>query len=106
MTSLNNYQLSARNLCLPTAFEHFYLTLGLVSEAGEVAGKAAKQIRDKEEYPEFIQSLMKELGDVLWFVAVLAWYHGIELEAVAEANLAKLQDRAARGVIGGSGDER
>lgn len=104
--NLNVYQTLARERCLPTAFNHFYLTLGLASEAGEVAGKAAKQLRDGAEYSEFIQSLKQELGDVLWFVAVLAWYHGIELEAVAESNLSKLQDRAARGVIGGSGDER
>lgn len=104
--NLNVYQTLARERCLPTAFNHFYLTLGLASEAGEVAGKAAKYIREATEYTEFVQGLKKELGDVLWFVAVLAWYHGIELEAVAETNLAKLQDRAARGVIGGSGDER
>jgi len=85
-----------------------YLGLGLASEAGEAAGLLKKVIRDRkgELAPEDVSALVFELGDVLWYVARLAAEFGASLDDVARLNLDKLADRAARGVIGGSGDHR
>lgn len=85
-----------------------YLGLGLASEAGEVTGRLKKVIRDQkgELAPEVISALVFELGDVLWYIARLAAELGASLDDVAQLNLEKLADRAARGVIGGSGDHR
>ena len=87
----------------------YYTALGLCSEAGEVAGKIKKVLRDKEEKyqnSEHIADISKELGDVLWYVATLAHEYGLNLGDIAEENLAKLASRNKRGVIGGSGDNR
>lgn len=83
-------------------------TLGLNGEAGEVAEKVKKVIRDQawEFLPADVDNIKKELGDVLWYLAVLAKTLGLSLEEVAAHNLEKLQHRWSRGVIGGSGDHR
>jgi NTP pyrophosphatase (non-canonical NTP hydrolase) len=82
--------------------------LGLCGEAGEVADKVKKVLRDGagEFNSEQKQAIAMELGDVLWYVSQLADELGFGLEAIAEANLEKLQSRAARNVISGSGDQR
>ena len=82
--------------------------LGFASEAGEVAGKISKVYRDEDG--AFTKSkrkeIAKELGDCCWFIATLCVGFGFTLESVMEYNIAKLADRAKRGVIGGSGDHR
>jgi NTP pyrophosphatase (non-canonical NTP hydrolase) len=85
-----------------------YPTLGLCGEAGEVADKVKKVLRDGGGHfsHEVREDLRLELGDVLWYVAQLATELGLDLEDVASANLAKLASRADRNVIGGSGDRR
>ena len=89
-----------------------YLALGITGEAGEVADKIKKLIRDygNGEMPaitdEQRNALKLELGDVLWYVSCLSVSLGFELEAVANANLEKLASRQNRGVIGGEGDMR
>ncbi len=85
-----------------------YPTLGLCGEAGEVADKVKKVIRDRDGQftPEVIAALQLELGDVLWYVAQLATELGLDLDAIAQANLDKLASRAARNVITGDGDNR
>jgi NTP pyrophosphatase (non-canonical NTP hydrolase) len=85
-----------------------YPTLGLCGESGEVADKVKKVLRDRKGVfdQEVREGLALELGDVLWYVAQLATELGLSLEEIAEANLAKLASRAARNVIGGSGDQR
>jgi NTP pyrophosphatase (non-canonical NTP hydrolase) len=80
-----------------------YLALGLASEAGEVAGKIKKYIRD--DY-QVMYNIGDELGDVLWYLTMLADELDFSLAEVAERNVAKLRDRQARGALSGSGDER
>lgn len=82
--------------------------LGLSGESGEVADKVKKIIRDKNGKisEEDKQDLSKELGDVLWYLATSARYLGLDLENIAQDNIAKLDDRKARNQISGSGDNR
>lgn len=79
-------------------------TLGLVGEAGEVAEKIKKYLRDKTKVSQ--KEIVKELGDVIFYATALANFFYSNLPEVIEANMAKLDDRAARGVIKGSGDNR
>ncbi len=85
-----------------------YPALGLTSEAGEVAGKVKKVLRDREGdfSEEQIAAIGDELGDVLWYVAVLAADLGLSMQAIAESNVDKLRSRMERGVIKGDGDRR
>jgi len=85
-----------------------YLTLGLCSEAGEVAGKMKKIIRDHDGIidEDVAHKLSLEIGDVLWYVAQLATTLGLQLSEVAEDNLNKLAARKNTGTIKGSGDYR
>lgn len=82
--------------------------LGLVGESGEFADKTKKLIRDKlgrfneEERIE----LLKELGDVLWYVAEVSCYLDMSLSDLAKMNLDKLASRKARGKLEGAGDNR
>lgn len=82
--------------------------LGLNGEAGEVAEKLKKIIRDKNSLitEEDKQELAKEIGDVLWYLAVFAHDLGVPLEQIAQQNLDKLKSRKDRGVLGGDGDNR
>lgn len=85
-----------------------YPTMGLVNEAGEVAGKVKKIFRDRggEINQEDREALKQELGDVLWYLAQICTELDLSLEEVAEANLAKLFSRLERGTIRGDGDKR
>ena len=85
-----------------------YPALGLLSEAGEVAGKIKKILRDKngDFTPEDRWMIADEVGDVLWYIAALCADMGTPMELIAQRNLDKLNSRMARGVIQGSGDNR
>ena len=87
---------------------NIYPTLGLVGEAGEVAEKVKKVIRDKKGIfdDESKKGIKKELGDVLWYLSNLCIEFDFKLEEVALQNLNKLKLRAAKGKISGSGDDR
>ncbi|MCO8277743.1 nucleoside triphosphate pyrophosphohydrolase family protein [Actinoplanes sp. TRM 88003] len=88
--------------------ELLHLVLGLVGESGEVAEKFKKWVRDSDSDETRIDraDIAKELGDVLWYVAVLADYLDLSMDDIATTNLAKLASRQGRGVLGGSGDDR
>ena len=104
------YQTKSRKTALyPNLGNNFiYPALGLASEAGEVAGKIKKVLRD---YDGVINKKKKaavkdELGDVLWYVAQLATEFNLSMAEIAEQNIEKLYSRLARGKIGGAGDQR
>ena len=84
-----------------------YLVLGLTSEAGEVAGKVKKIIRDKKELTTNIKgTIIDECSDVLWYLTRLADAMGITLTDLIQINHAKLASRKERNVITGDGDNR
>jgi len=104
------YQQAAAQTSAVVATDHpiVYPALGLVNEAGEVAGKVKKILRDRQGRvsDDDREALARELGDVLWYLSEMCTRLGIRLEDVAAGNIAKLADRAARGVISGDGDQR
>jgi NTP pyrophosphatase (non-canonical NTP hydrolase) len=86
-----------------------YLTLGLTGEAGEIANKVKKFIRDGAAQDEYLAKRIEigyEIGDVLWYCAVLAKEMEMDLGHIMENNLQKLADRKKRGTLSGSGDNR
>jgi len=86
----------------------YYPALGLAGEAGEVCEKIKKIMRDQKGFitQENEDELVKELGDVLWYVANIASEINRNLSEIAEVNLQKLEDRKNRGKLQGSGDNR
>jgi NTP pyrophosphatase (non-canonical NTP hydrolase) len=105
----DDYQRAARRTAIyADRFRVVYPALGLASEAGEVAGKIKKVLRDEDGEFEAapVEALKGELGDVLWYVAVLAADLGLSLEEIAAQNLGKLASRSERGRLGGAGDRR
>lgn len=89
-----------------------YPSSKLAGEAGEIAEKLAKQVRDKKVFrfqdvsEEDRESLKYELGDVLWYVGEIAYKLGYTLQKIGEANIEKLEGRVERGTIHGDGDNR
>jgi NTP pyrophosphatase (non-canonical NTP hydrolase) len=88
--------------------EFMHLVLGLVGETGEIAEKVKKLVRDQNSDLALLDrdDMAAELGDVLWYAAVLANFLGLSLSDVAQRNVDKLADRQRRAVLGGSGDNR
>jgi NTP pyrophosphatase (non-canonical NTP hydrolase) len=104
----NEYQKAARETAIyPSEQGLIYTALGLTGEAGEVAEKVKKMIRDDIKLDSKQQGkIARELGDVLWYVANMAHEIGITLDTVAKANLSKLSSRKDRNVLKGDGDDR
>ncbi|MEZ5931466.1 MAG: nucleoside triphosphate pyrophosphohydrolase family protein [Alphaproteobacteria bacterium] len=105
----NAYQNAARKTALyADAYRVTYPALGLASEAGEVAGKVKKVLRDRggDFSEDQIAAIGDELGDVLWYVATLAADLGLPLNEIASHNIEKLQSRLDRGTLQGDGDVR
>ena len=101
--TFDEYQEFARSTAIyPTACKVTYPTLGLCGEAGEVAEKVKKYMRDGKS----LIGLGLELGDVLWYISALADDLGVTLEEVAQANVDKLKSRMERNKIKGDGDYR
>ncbi len=108
---LNEYQKRAiTTASYPNNYKIIYPALGLGNEAGEVLGKIKKWIRgddgDGLMSEERRLSLRGEIGDVLWYLSVLADDLDFPMNDIAEYNLEKLKSRKERGVIKGDGDER
>ncbi len=107
---LNQYQDKSRETArYPNLGNNaIYPTLGLAGEAGEVADKVKKVLRDKQgQFDHDSREAIKlELGDVLWYISQLSSELGYELEHVAIANIEKLTSRASRNCITGDGDNR
>jgi len=107
--TINEYQEEIKKFDLfPKENKIYSLGLGLASEAGEVAGKLKKIIRDKSGMPDEddIFSLANELGDCLFYLVRLSDCIGYNFSDIIKSNYLKLKDRAERGVIKGSGDNR
>lgn len=104
------YQKKARKTAIyPNRGRNFiYPTLGLCGEAGEIAEKIKKVIRDKNGLvdQQTKEEVAKELGDVLWYISTLATELGLNLEKIATQNIEKLYSRKKRGKLKGSGDNR
>ena len=107
--TLNQYQDAAKETAIyDPKMKIMYPILGLCSEAGEVAGKIKKILRDNNGQFTDADRLQinKELGDVLWYIAALATDLNITFEDIAMTNIQKLLSRKEAGTIQGSGDER
>lgn len=103
--TLSDYQERARQTAIyPSEHSKTYPLLGLMGEVGEFANKYKKVIRDNKPFDP--EDVISEIGDILWYVALLAYDFGFDLEYIAHKNIEKLSDRKDRGVIGGSGDNR
>ena len=115
---LNQYQKAALETAVyPKEYKTIYPALGMNGEAGEVADKVKKVLRDSElivrdgrgaiVLPDAKrEELAKEVGDVLWYVATMAYDLGYSLDEIAEMNIQKLASRKQRGQLSGSGDNR
>lgn len=123
MLTLDDYQARTADTAIypgkGTPLGLIYCGLKLAGEAGEVAEKIGKAIRDDglfvdhgpsldmhELTPERREAIMSEVADSLWYIASISRELGYSLSDVAQSNLDKLADRKARGVLGGSGDRR
>ena len=107
---LNAYQAKARSTAIyPDLGNNLvYPVPGLLGEAGEVAEKVKKMVRDDggELSDDRREAIRKELGDVLWYVSQVAAELDSNLDDIADMNIRKLEDRFNRGKIKGSGDDR
>lgn len=109
--NFDEYQEQAATTALFTGDDFMDLlhwTLGVGGEAGEITEKIKKIVRDKHGQLDNSdkEDLMKEVGDVLWYLAVLSRHLGYDFSEVAQANLDKLKSRQERNKLGGSGDNR
>jgi len=109
VSDLDMYQKVALTTAIyPREQAIIYPTLGLTGEAGEVANKVKKIIRDgsnsKDE--KLVSEIKAEIGDCLWYIAVLADDFDIKLSDIASANIEKLALRQKNNTIHGSGDDR
>ena len=109
MSDFNSYQRSASGTAIyPEKHRITYPALGMAGEAGEVANKVKKLIRDgPENRPDtWREDIASEIGDVLWYCAALASDLNLSLGMIAAQNLIKLDKRKDKGTLGGSGDTR
>jgi NTP pyrophosphatase (non-canonical NTP hydrolase) len=106
--TLNEYQETAAKTAFYEKADISYCALGITGEAGEVADHVKKMLRDDKGQltDDRKQSIKKELGDVLWYIARMAGKLGYTLDDVAITNIEKTKDRIKRNVQHGSGDNR
>ena len=109
MSDFNSYQRSASKTAIyPDEHRILYPALGLAGEAGEVANKVKKLVRDGPDNrpDDWREQIASEIGDVLWYCAALATDLNLTLGMIASQNETKLSRRKEQGTIGGSGDTR
>ena len=109
VSDLDMYQKVALTTAIyPREQAIIYPTLGLTGEAGEVANKVKKIIRDGSDSKDekLVSEIKAEIGDCLWYIAVLANDFDIKLSDIASTNLIKLENRKKKDTIRGSGDKR
>ena len=109
ISDLDMYQQVAKTTAIyPREQAIIYPTLGLTGEAGEVANKVKKIIRDgtNKNNENLVQEISAEIGDCLWYISVLADDIGVKLSDIANSNLIKLANRKKNNTIHGSGDDR
>lgn len=107
--TLNEYQqIALETAVYPEEYNIVYPALGMAGEAGEVADKVKKVIRDNNAdfSPIKCEEIAMEIGDVLWYCAVLADRIGYRLDTIGRMNNRKLKSRKLRGKLGGNGDNR
>lgn len=107
--TLNEYQqIALETAVYPKEYNIVYPALGMAGEAGEVADKVKKVIRDNngDFTPTKCEEIAMEIGDVLWYCAVLADRIGYRLDTIGRMNNRKLKSRQLRGKLGGDGDNR
>jgi NTP pyrophosphatase (non-canonical NTP hydrolase) len=106
----NTYQAEALKTAIyPNVGDNFtYPTLGLAGEAGELSNKVKKIIRDKLDKTDdkVVFDIENEIGDILWYAAVLAMEFGLSLDEIAVNNLFKLHERQNKNTLHGEGDSR
>lgn len=106
---LNEYQEAALSTAIyPNDGKISYLALAICGEAGELADKVKKVLRDKKGqfYQVDLTAIAMELGDILWYVANLSKVLGYDLSDIAQLNIEKINGRVERGTIHGAGDNR
>ena len=113
VTTLNGYQMAAlstwqRRKIMDVVPAYVYPALGLAGETGEVLEKVKKLVRDKNGLNTAFDrhGIALELGDVFWYLCVLADEFGYSLEEIASLNIEKITRRKEAGTIAGSGDDR
>ena len=110
----NEYQIATRETDLGTGERHnikptwLYYVLGVGGETGELLEKIKKHFRDDYGVmtDEKKKEIIKEMGDIQWYLARLADAFGIKFNDVAEENLKKLLSRKKRNKLHGNGDDR
>lgn len=101
----DEYQINAKRYAIfPKAHTDEYLILGLCSEAGELASKLKKQIRDQAEMTD--DDIIDEVGDVIWYCSQILLARSITMSDCLYRNISKLESRLQRGKLQGSGDHR
>ena len=109
--NFKDYQKKALKTALyPAKYKVIYAAMGLGNESGEVLGKIKKWLRGDDGHGKMSKernlALREELGDVLWYLAVLARDLGLDLDEIAQINIKKLASRKERNVLNGDGDKR
>ena len=110
----NSYQKECRKTDVGTSAQDclkpgwLYYVLGIAGESGELLEKIKKLFRDKNGVidDEFKDMIIKEMGDVQWYMARFADQFDIDFNTIAKTNIKKLASRKARNKIHGNGDER
>lgn len=105
MQTFNEYQEFVDNLKIyPKEHSITYPILGICGEAGECSEKIKKFLRGDRELDKV--ELVKELGDILFYICALASDLGYTLMDVVDMNEVKLTSRRERGILQGNGDNR